>query len=82
MTYIGHVVDGQIILDMPIVLPNGTAVRVEPLATGNAPAKDQPGSGQPKTLREQLKNFLSHEIDLPPDASINHDDYLYRQTFE
>jgi hypothetical protein len=32
MTFTGHVVEGKVVLDAPIPLPDGTPVRVEPVA--------------------------------------------------
>lgn len=37
MNFIGHVHDGRIVLDGPIMLPNGTLVRVEPVPSGGEP---------------------------------------------
>lgn len=76
MTFTGHVVDGLIVLDGQPALPDGVAVRVEvvvPRATANSEAElDDTGP----TLAEQLKEFLKHQVELPPDAAENHDYYL------
>lgn len=76
MTFTGHVVDGLIILDGQPALPDGAAVRVEvvvPRATAKTEAESD-DSGP--TLAEQLKEFLKHQVELPPDAAENHDYYL------
>ncbi len=39
MSFHGHVENGVVVFDVPISLPNGTAVRVEPMAA-NQPAAD------------------------------------------
>jgi hypothetical protein len=36
MSITGHVIDGKIVLDSPVSLPNGTAVRIELLKNGDA----------------------------------------------
>ena len=36
MSFTGHVVDGQVVLDGPMPLPNGTPVRIEPIAHGES----------------------------------------------
>jgi hypothetical protein len=73
MSFTGHVLDGAVVMDEPLPLPNGTAVRVDPLATP-IPSDESP---KPKSLNERLKAFLAHSLDLPPDASVQHDHYLY-----
>ena len=77
MTLTGHIIGGQIVPDAPAVLPEGAAVRIEVV---NAPAEESTSSGsddsQP-TLAEQLRDYLTHAIDLPEDAALNHDHYLY-----
>jgi hypothetical protein len=77
MTFTGHFVDGQIIPDGPLALPDGAAVRGEVvIAPADESALPEMDDSQP-TLREQLKNFLKHSLDLPEDAAENHDHYLY-----
>jgi hypothetical protein len=73
MSFTGHVQDGAVVMDEPLPLPNGTAVRVDPLPEPASSAE----SPKPKTLNERLKEFLAHSLDLPPDASVQHDHYLY-----
>ena len=70
MTLEGHVVNGQIVLDAPASLPEGTKVRVEVLP---APAT----STDSRTLYERLQPFAGILDGLPEDAALNHDHYLY-----
>jgi len=88
MTLRGHIQNGKVILDTPAELPNGTEVNIQP-ARKNAAAKrsstkrrnPQARKKAPKrrtpSLYEALTPFLGVVKDLPPDASINHDHYLY-----
>ncbi len=63
MTYRGRVEKGTIVLDEPAALPEGAAVTVE-----LAPAADRPSP---------LLRLAGRAVDLPPDASVNLDHYLY-----
>lgn len=40
-------------------------------------AKAKRPKARPKTLAERLANVLGKATGLPPDASVNHDHYLY-----
>lgn len=73
MTFLGHLQDGIVVLDSPPNLPNGTAVRVE-IPETTATATDD---SKRKTLYERFESFIGTAPELPPDASINHDHYLY-----
>lgn len=62
----------------PLALPEGLRVRLR--------VEDQDGSENPKggeadselpTLLERMKDFVGTVHDLPPDASVNLDHYLY-----
>lgn len=75
MTLTGHILGGQLVLDGPVGLPDGAAVRVE-LVT--IPTTEAAPADPPVVLRERLNSFLSHPpLDLPPDAAEHHDRYLY-----
>jgi hypothetical protein len=78
MTLTGHVVGGQIVLDGSLVLPEGSAVRVEVVVAEKEKIEsiDSESDDRQPTLAEQLKDFLSHTLDLPEDAAENHDYYL------
>ena len=65
MSFQGHIVNGVVVFDGPMSLPEGTEVRVEPVA---APAR--------KTLAERYKNIIG-AVELPEDMAENHDHYVH-----
>jgi hypothetical protein len=67
MTLEGRVLNGTIVLQPPASLPEGARVRIEVLAT-EAPEP---------SLAERLSNVIGKAKGLPPDASAQHDHYLY-----
>ena len=73
MVFRGHVENGAIQLEGAVLLPEGAEVRVEVVvpASGREP---QPGG---VSLFERLKPLIGAAKDLPPDASVNVDHYLY-----
>ena len=85
----GSILDGAIVLDSPADLPDGTRVRVEPVAApGRQPIaslqaikeklkreRENPPPAGP-TLAERMKDFIGHEVDLPADAASRIDYYL------
>ena len=66
MNFTGHILDGAVVLDQPVSLPNGTKVRVEPIAADARP-----------TFLERLGDVVGKAVGLPEDASNNVDHYLY-----
>ena len=75
MTVFGHLQDGIVVLDSPQNFPNGTTVRVEiPETVAISTAPTEP---ERKTLYERFESFIGTAPELPSDASINHDHYLY-----
>jgi len=72
MNFTGHIANGQVVLDQPIGLPDGTPVRVEPVGSP-ATAPDAPGP----TLLERLGDVVGKAAGLPEDAAQNVDHYLY-----
>ena len=66
MTYTGHVKNGVVVLDDPVTLPEGLAVRVEPAETG-----------KPRTLADRLRDVIGVSKGLPSDLARNHDHYLH-----
>ena len=74
MVYRGRVQDGVVVLKGRVRLKEGTEVSVRPLRT---PARPSRRKKQPPTLYERYKRFIGKANGLPPDASINHDHYLY-----
>lgn len=71
MTLTAHVKNGMIVLDEPVALPEGATVQVELVA----PTESEQGTTP--TLLERLRPFVGMIEDLPSDASVNLDHYLY-----
>ena len=67
MTYRGTVKDGVIVLDEPVRLPNGAAVRVEVEPTPELLA----------SLRKGLTDLAGTAPGLPPDMAAQHDHYIH-----
>ena len=74
MDYEGTIKGGVVVFSTETALPEGTRVRVQPIAPTPA-ASDTPKSEQP--LGKRLMKFAGRAQGLPPDASRNHDHYLY-----
>ena len=75
MTFQGHVKNGAIVPDTPIVLPEGATVQIEVLPS--VPERDERKTSDIPTLYERLKPFVGILDGLPEDAAANHDHYLY-----
>ncbi len=73
MVYRGHVENGVIRLEESVSLPEGASVRVEVLP----PETDRTAEAVGLSLYERLKPLVGAARDLPPDASVNVDHYLY-----
>ncbi|MEK7755679.1 MAG: hypothetical protein AAB385_00500 [Planctomycetota bacterium] len=73
MVYRGHIRDGRIELDEQVRLPEGAPVEV----SVNGPSASSGSDEGRSTLYDQLKDFIGSVDDLPSDASINVDHYLY-----
>jgi hypothetical protein len=71
MTLSGYIRDGKIIVEPGGDLPEGAAVRIEVLID----RKSTPAASQ--TLGRKLMKHAGKAKGLPPDASRNHDHYLY-----
>jgi hypothetical protein len=71
MTYRGIVKNGVVVLGNAAELPEGTEVRVEPLAQRESFCSDGP------TLAEQFGDVIGTVPDLPPDMAESHDHYLH-----
>ena len=69
MSILGHVQNGVVIFDGGNSLPDGTAVRVEPI--------DQ--IDQKASLQQQLLEWAGKGVDLPADLARRHDHYLHQQ---
>jgi hypothetical protein len=75
MVYDGHIEGGVVVVDDPVILPDGAKVKVEilPLAGENSRDEAMP------TLYEQLAPLVGAAKGLPSDLARNHDHYLHGQ---
>lgn len=73
MTYRGHVQNGMVVFEEPVVLPEGASVQVDLI--GDEKDANEPGA----TLYEQLASLAGAAKGLPPDLASNHDSYLHGQ---
>jgi hypothetical protein len=75
----GKVKNGKVFLDDPKALPDGTEVEVQPVKKRKPAAKTRRPRTNRRTrsLAERLANVMGKATGLPPDASVNHDYYLY-----
>jgi hypothetical protein len=72
MTYRGQVKNGQIVLEDNVILPEGTAVTVQPEAS-TSPAAEPQG----RTFFERFENVIGMAKDLPADFAEQHDHYIH-----
>ena len=79
MTVRGKIKNGKVHLDDPRAIPEGTEVEVRPVKQRKPPrkAKGPKAKPAPRSLADRLANVLGKATGLPPDASVNHDHYLY-----
>jgi hypothetical protein len=83
MVYRGHIQKGVVVFDGPLNLADGTEVTVEQVKeVSSETASDE--SSRPKPFVEKiapenegLLRFAGAMVDLPEDASVNLDHYLY-----
>ncbi len=73
MQYRGRVKNGVVVLDWPTALPEGAEVRVELVRPSQSPLLDEQG----QTLGQKLMKYAGRAVNLPEDAALNHDHYLY-----
>jgi hypothetical protein len=76
MSFEGHIQDGVVVFDEPIELPDGTPVRVEVVGPRVGENSNEP---QPGHFLKHYQKVIGVITELPPDAALNHDHYLYRQ---
>ncbi len=76
MTVVGHVENGQIVLNGPLMLPNGAKVTVSIQPENSQAASEE----QFPSLFERLKSVAGKAQGLPTDLAINHDHYLHGQS--
>jgi len=77
MTVRGTVKNGKVLLDDPKALPEGTEVEVRPLKKHKQASKARKTKEPPRSLADRLRSVIGKAKNLPPDASVNHDYYLY-----
>jgi len=79
MTIRGKVKNGKVHLNNPRAIADGTEVAVRPLKKPKTTAKTRKPKAKtrPRSLLERLANVAGKATGLPPDASVNHDHYLY-----
>jgi hypothetical protein len=73
MSYLGHVKNGMVKFDEPVVLPEGASVQVDLINTNASQSIDE----KEMSLYDRLKPVIGTAKGLPPDASLNVDHYLY-----
>lgn len=73
MTIIGHVQDGRIVFEPPVVLPEGAQVRVEIVDEQREDAGT--AAGVP-SLAEKLLKYAGQAEGLPADFARRHDHYV------
>jgi hypothetical protein len=79
MTVRGKIKKGKVLLDDPKAFPEGTEVEVRSIKKRKRvakPHKPKP-KARPRSLAERLANVIGKAKNLPPDASVNIDHYLY-----
>jgi len=69
-----HIQNGQLILDEPLALPDGTEVD---LSVSVRPTEDREEPQQAENLLEQLREMIGSAEGLPSDYAEQHDHYLY-----
>jgi hypothetical protein len=79
MTVRGKVQKGKVVLDKPRAFPEGTEVEVRRVKKRKPPKKGKSAKPKapPRSLTERLRPVIGKAKHLPPDASVNHDYYLY-----
>jgi hypothetical protein len=79
MTARGKIKNGKVVLDDPKAFADGTEVEVRPAKSRKPAAKPRKpkNTARPRTLAERFANVIGKATGLPPDASVNHDHYLY-----
>ncbi len=73
MVYRGHVENGMIRLEDAPLLPEGVEAEVRLLTEIPCQKEEE----RVPSVCEAMRDFVGKARGLPPDASINHDHYLY-----
>ncbi|HOD82676.1 MAG TPA: hypothetical protein PKG77_14750 [Phycisphaerae bacterium] len=71
MTYRGRVKDGIVVVEGPECPPEGAQVSIRVLKGRRRKQR------KPSSMYEHYKSVIGTAKGLPPDASVNHDHYLY-----
>jgi predicted DNA-binding antitoxin AbrB/MazE fold protein len=74
MTVLGHVINGVIVPDKPIDLPEGAVVHI---AVITSTAKLPKENGEEQTLSQKFLQYAGKATGLPPDLARNHDYYIH-----
>lgn len=74
MTIHARIKNGQVVLPIPLDLPDGTPVTVAPVTNGDT--QEDASDTAPK-LHERMKSVIGIAKDMPDDSSRNVDCYLY-----
>ena len=74
MTVHGHVKNGVVVVDGPVVLPEGAVVRLEVV---DSVTTEEGGNGSRETLGEKLLKYAGKASGLPRDLARNHDHYIH-----
>jgi hypothetical protein len=80
MTIRGKVKNGKVLLEKPRAFADGTEVevrRAKVRKTSARKARPAKSKAAPRSLADRLRNVIGKAKHLPPDASVNHDHYLY-----
>jgi predicted DNA-binding antitoxin AbrB/MazE fold protein len=73
MTLQGHIKNGAIVPDVPVVLPEGAAVQIEVVEKGSEAEIVE----SRKTLAERFASIIGAARGLPADLADQHDHYLH-----
>ncbi len=77
MTYRGHIERGEVKLDTPLDLPEGTPVTVQPARLPQAPRRRRRAPAAPTSWGRLLLKYAGRAEGLPTDLARRHDHYLY-----
>ncbi|MEW6250920.1 MAG: hypothetical protein AB1716_09755 [Planctomycetota bacterium] len=75
MSYRGKVRNGVVEFEAGPVPPDGTPVRIEPIA----PEETESDEAEAQRLAEELRKLAGSVTDLPPDFARNHNHYIHGQ---
>jgi hypothetical protein len=74
MVYSGHIKNGVVVFDQPVILPDGLEVSIDvPEKASIQPESEE----QISSPTESLLKYAGKAVGLPEDSARNHDHYLY-----